>query len=185
MRVTKAQDTALVVIVLVDINAQILVSWVFCLSKASCSKWTDINYPSAHPPSLNRVLCCRWCKWPGICKIQYMTEQLPRQNAAQVWDRVVELSRGLCPFTSCLTSDSSPLLQELGMQVFVSHCLNNLESPDRLPENRIPDGESGTWPETSLNLMQLSFSQSALEWFLEQKKYRNAYQGNITITISF
>lgn len=70
------------------------------------------------------------------------------------------------------------------MQVFVPYSLSNLESPDRLPENRIPDGESGIWPETSINLMQPSFSQSALEQ-LSKKKYRNCYQGNITITISF
>lgn len=51
MWVAKDQDMAPLVTVPVDINAKILISWVFCLINGSCSKWTDINFPSAHPTS--------------------------------------------------------------------------------------------------------------------------------------
>lgn len=145
MRVTKAQDTAPVVIVLVDINAKILIS-----------KWrTDINYPSAHPPSTQQS-----CAADGTNGLAYAKSSIWLWKTAKAEDSSYIRYSGRALWRSLpiycvfdLRAISSPLLQELCMQVFVLHCLNNLESPDRLPENKIPDGESGTWPETSVNLM--------------------------------
>lgn len=133
----------------------------FSASVSSCSQWTDINHPSAHPPPLNRALLmiCRWCKWPGICKIQCMT-----LNDCQGRTQLKYKIQGRALWRPLPTYSMSDLRQGSAPHFYRSWACKSLYliawkpwkvQTSRLPENRIPDGESGisTWPETSLNLM--------------------------------
>lgn len=139
----------------------------------------------------NKILCCRWCKWPSICKIWYICFWKVAKGIREfMWK--VDWQNSLEEFAIYSMSNftqSYQLSSSTGyayVSLYTSLPENIWESGlGKLPENKFPDGDSRTQPETSASLMQLSFSQSALVQIPWAKKmFRNCYQVNITITIS-